>query len=102
MRAAALLTLLLLTGGGLAGQVPASAPAMPEILQAQVDAHRLRVENAQLRHRVAQLQAALDEERLSDERAGLEQRLRDEMKPQAGHVFDWATGTFVPQKEPPR
>jgi len=69
----------------------------------RVQVHQLKVENARLRSAVATLQAELDSERLSDERAALEQQLRDEIKPPAGHVFDWATGGFVPPpQEPPK
>lgn len=77
--------------------------ALSETSRLKVQVHQLRVENARLRSTVATLQAELDSERLTDERATLEQQLRDEVKPPAGQVFDWTQGRFVPPpQEPPK
>lgn len=77
--------------------------ALSETARLKVQVHQLKVENARLRSALATLQAELDSERLSDERAALEQQLRDEIKPPAGATFDWTTGAFVtPHREPPK
>lgn len=77
----------------------AQAPLSP-LADARVEAHRLRVENAQLRAELARVQAALDSERLTAERHALERQLREELKPPDGHVFDWNTKRFIPATEP--
>ncbi|WP_291988358.1 hypothetical protein [Luteitalea sp.] len=82
-----------------AAEALAQAPVSP-LTAAKVEAHRLRVENAQLRAQLAQVQAALDSERLTAERLALEQLLRDELHPPEGHVFDWIEQRFIPPQEP--
>jgi hypothetical protein len=90
-------TLVALGAGLLFGQ---TVQQLSEVAQLKVQAHQLRVENARLRSALAAVQADLDSERLTDERAALEQQLRDEIKPPAGHVFDWTAGAFAPPPPP--
>lgn len=89
---------VLLVGTVAFGQEAPSA--LPPLEAALVDAHVLRVENAQLRASLAQLRAELDSARLSAERTQLEQQLRATLKPPAGHIFDWTTKQFAPPQEP--
>lgn len=97
----AIVILLLLGGAVVYAQAPPAAPS--ELLRAQAEVHVLRVENAQLRARLSELQATLDSARLTAERAALEQRFRDELKPAAGAVFNWQTLRFdSPTQEPKR
>lgn len=61
----------------------------------------LRAEIAQLQARVTQLEAPLVDQAVARERAQLEQRFRERLKPPADHVFDWSTLTFTaPAKAP--
>jgi len=103
MPVGAVRALVLVTLAALATGV-AAAPdtVLSELQRTQVEAHRLRVDNAQLRARVAELQAEIDGLRLTAERAELEQRLREAIKPAAGSVFNWQTLTFESAKEPPQ
>lgn len=98
---AVVLVALLMLGVTLHGQTP-TQPAASELLRAQAEAHVLRVENAQLRARLSELQATLDGARLTAERAALEQRFRDELKPAAGAVFNWSTLRFDPPTQEPK
>lgn len=91
--------LLALTAGAAWSQPPS---ALSPLAEARVAAHLLRVENAQLRAQVAELQAALDSARLTAERVALEQQLREELHPPADHVFEWQTQRFVPRPEAPQ
>lgn len=70
--------------------------------QAQIQAHKLAVENAQLRAALGTLRAELDSARLSADRAALEAALRAEIKPPDDAVFDWNAGAFVkaPRRRP--
>lgn len=71
------------------------------VMALKVEAHALRVENAQLKAALADLQAQLASAILTAERQALEQELRDTMKPAADAVFDWQKKAFViPPKEP--
>jgi len=92
----------LVAGAALVAQEPSTYhPTGEAALRVQV--HQLKVENARLRATLAEVQAALDSERLTDERAALEQQLRDEIKPPAEATFDWTKGAFVPPpQEPPK
>lgn len=95
---------------GLAGIAILLALASPAIAQqatsaeaaAKIEAHLLRVENAQLRAQVAGLEAELASVKLTAERVALEAALRVELKPPADWVFDWTRRAFVepPKKEP--
>jgi hypothetical protein len=87
----------LLTVGAFA-QAP--GPALPPLEQAKAEAHKLRVENAQLRAALSSLQAEIDALKLSAERAALEAQIREAVKPPAGSTFNWQTLTFDPLKEP--
>jgi len=88
---------LLVIGVPASAQTPAVAPLPPD---PRIDAHLLRVENAQLRALVAKLQTELEAAKLSAERRALEEMLRAEQKPPTGAVFNWQTLTFDPPKEP--
>lgn len=82
--------------GGVVAVAGQGASPLSALQQAQVELHTLRVENAQLRARLADAQATVDSLRLSAERAALEQQLRAELAPPEGYVFDWPARRFVP------
>lgn len=88
----------------LARQAPPATLALPALSpaqDAQVDAHLLRVENAQLRAALARLQAELDTLRLSAEREALVEALRRETDAPADATFDWQSKRFIlPSQEP--
>lgn len=87
-----------------------NAPAPPSSTQALTESERcsvdslaqrativaLRAEVAKLHARVAELEAPLVSQAVAKERAELEQRFRDRLKPPTGSTFDWQTLTFVP------
>ena len=100
MTLARIAILLVAMVGVISAQTVATDQTLPPLEAALVQAHVLRVENAQLRAVVAQLRAELDSARLSDERTQLEQQLRVALKPPDGHVFDWTTKHFAPPQEP--
>lgn len=62
----------------------------------------LRAELAKLQARVAELEAPLVDQAVQRERAVLEQRFRDRLKPPTDHVFDWQTLTFTAPNAPPK
>lgn len=81
--------------------VATAQETLPPLETARVDAHLLRVENAQLRAHVARLEAELASARLTAERLSLEADLRAVLKPPADWVFDWSRRVFMaPPKEP--
>ncbi len=79
-----------------------SVPAPSPLLAARMEEHALRVENAQLRAAMARVQAERDSAVLTVERQQIEADLRAELKPPAGHVFDWITKRFVPPSPEPK
>lgn len=56
----------------------------------------LRSELAKAQAKIAELEAPLVDQAVQRERAALEQRFRDRIKPPEGSTFDWSTLTFVP------
>lgn len=80
----------------------APSPAIDETTSLRLELHLARVENAQLRAALARMQTELETIQLTRERAELEQRVRLELQPPDGHVFDWATKRFMPPQEPPK
>jgi hypothetical protein len=83
-----------------AAAVFAQPSGLSELSHALGDAHVLRVENARLSAGQCDTQARLASAVLTAERAQLEQRFRDEVKPPPGSIFDWQAMTFVAPKEP--
>lgn len=100
MRGALVTVLMALALSAPASFAQTSAPGPSPLLAARMEAHTLRVENAQLRAAMARLQAERDSAVLTVERQQIEADLRAELQPPAGHVFDWATKRFVPPQEP--
>ncbi|MGE0460892.1 MAG: hypothetical protein AB7Q16_05945 [Vicinamibacterales bacterium] len=88
-------TLVLIALGATVGIGAQSAQALPPAVAAKVEAHRLRVENAQLRAALGALQAELDTLKLTVERTALEAELRAALKPPPGSMFDWQALTFT-------
>jgi hypothetical protein len=90
------------------GTIPSPAPqALTDAERCSVDslAQRativaLRAELAKLQARLAELEAPIVDQAVQRERAALEQRFRDRLKPPANHVFDWQTLTFTAPKAP--
>jgi len=88
-------------------QAPSTpVPALSPATDARVEAHLLRVENAQLRAALARVQTELDTLRLGAERAELLEQLRRELQPPADAVFNWQTRQFAApspaRKDPPQ
>lgn len=77
-------------------------PALSPAQDAQVEAHLLRVENAQLRAALARLQAELDTLRLSAERDALLEQLRREVGAPADATFDWQSRRFTLSSQEPK
>lgn len=92
------------------GTIPSPAPqALTDAERCSVDslAQRativaLRAELAKLQARLAELEAPIVDQAVQRERAALEQRFRDRLKPPAGHVFNWQTLTFTAPPAPPQ
>lgn len=89
------------------GAVPTASAALTDAERCSVDslAQRatimaLRAELAKLQARIAELEAPLVDQAVARERAALEQRFRDRLKPPADQVFDWQTLTFTAPKAP--
>ena len=97
------LAALIVLGTLLSGRAHAQTADAPAAL---TDAERcsvaLRAELAKLQARVAELEAPLVDQAVQRERAVLEQRFRDRLKPPTDHVFDWQTLTFTAPNAPPK
>lgn len=84
------------------GTIPATPPAaLTDAERCSVDslAQRatimaLRAEIAKLQARVSDLEAPLVQQAVQKERAELEQRFRERIKPPEGAIFNWSTLTF--------
>lgn len=104
---AALIVLGTLLSGRAHAQTAAAPPALTDAERCSVDslAQRativaLRAELAKLQARLAELEAPIVDQAVQRERAALEQRFRDRLKPPVNHVFDWQTLTFTAPKAP--
>lgn len=93
MRRLLVFTCLLAAGG------PLAFAQAPPTSDPRVEAHLLRVENAQLRALIAKLQTDLDAAKLSAERRALEEVLRAEQKLPATATFNWQTLRFEAPQE---
>lgn len=95
-----LVAVALLAALAVAGAEALEPAALSGAQALAVEAHRLRVENAQLRMTVATLRAELDGLKLTAERQALEAEIRKATNADPAAVFDWAEGRFKPAGGP--